>query len=92
MRPYLIANCIVSQCFFELIKAADKYLLHWFTLTGSTEHNIWMEERQNIVMHAIILAKVEIETVPKYLRTRIGKKVLRNKNDQCILFLPPRAR
>jgi hypothetical protein len=87
MRPYLSANLIVRQRFLELIKARYKDLLHRFTLTG-TELHIIVKESQDIVMHAILLTKIEIETVPEYLRSSIREKMLRNKNDERELFLP----
>lgn len=66
MRPNLLTDGLVRKGFLELVKASDKYLFHF-----GTKLDIGMKQGQDIVVHLVLLTKVEVQTVPKHLRSSI---------------------
>ena len=54
----------------------------------SLELHVVVEQREDVVMDAVLLAEVEVEAVAEDLALCIGEQVLRHEDDKHVFRLP----
>ena len=84
MGPYLPTDLVVRQRLLELIEAGHKYMLHVLTKDGPL---LITEQNHEIIVHTVILAKIEVESMSENLRSSVWKEVLWHKDDQRMFLL-----